>query len=587
MIKRLLLLSVFGFLLTQSGFSQQFSPRYELVKMGAEVNTKAYHEAAPVISTDGKKLYFFINNHPSNTYGKDNSQDIWVTNLDEKGKWSEAKRLGPPLNENRYNQVYNVMPDGSLFVRGGRGKNSKGFSIVSPSGSWMELPIRDFEKMDKGTFNGATISADAKHVIMYFSEAAGSNRSDIYASNIQADGSWPRPVKLGMSTGGDEFATFLGPDQATLYFASDRIVPGRIGNVDIYKVTRQDDTWLKWSNPVNLGKGINTTGGDAYFSLDAQGNVFTCRMGSLVDGGNYDIFILKPRDIKILLSGTVQNEKTQQPVMTQVELILKDQKPTTHKTDAAGKFETKIQEVDSYKVNVNATGFLPKDQTFKVPKLNNDTTLRFVIALTPLAKKLILAGTITDKKTQQLVSSKLSVVYKRGTTFDPEATTGKYSQEIPGIGSYVLTASAEGYLNTVDSVSVTNVEETPVRKDLVLAPIEVGLTVRLKNIYFDYDKSTLQSASFVELDKVVDFLTHNPRLEIEISGHTDSKGPDDYNLNLSQGRSQSVVDYLISKGVDAGRLTAHGYGETKPIDTNDTDEGRANNRRVEFTVLKN
>jgi OmpA-OmpF porin, OOP family len=110
--------------------------------------------------------------------------------------------------------------------------------------------------------------------------------------------------------------------------------------------------------------------------------------------------------------------------------------------------------------------------------------------------------------------------------------------------------------------------------------------VRLKNIYFDFDKTTLKSESFVELDKVVDFLKQNAKVSIEIAGHTDSKGSDTYNENLSQGRSQSVVDYLVTQGIDASRLQAHGYGESKPIDSNETDEGRANNRRVEFTVLK-
>jgi len=85
---------------------------------------------------------------------------------------------------------------------------------------------------------------------------------------------------------------------------------------------------------------------------------------------------------------------------------------------------------------------------------------------------------------------------------------------------------------------------------------------------------------------VVDFLKSNPSVSIEISGHTDSKGSDTYNENLSQGRSQSVVDYIIGQGIDSPRLEAHGYGEAKPIDSNDTEEGRANNRRVEFTVLK-
>ena len=150
----------------------------------------------------------------------------------------------------------------------------------------------------------------------------------------------------------------------------------------------------------------------------------------------------------------------------------------------------------------------------------------------------------------------------------------------------MLAASAEGYLTSTDSASFSSEDLSPLTKDLYLEPIEVGLTVRLKNIYFDFNKTTLKPESFVELNKVVDFLERNPSVEIEISGHTDSKGTDEYNINLSQGRSQSVVDYISRQGIAGSRLTAKGYGESKPIDTNDTPEGQANNRRVEFTVLK-
>ncbi len=591
MMKRTLLLAAFGLFL-KTGSSQQFSARYELVKMGPEVNTKSYHEMSPVVSTDGRKLYFVENNHPENTYGTDNSQDIWFSNLDEKGVWSQSRRLGSPLNQNRYNTVFNVLPGGSLFVRGGSGKNEKGFSIVSPSGGWMELPIKDFAKMDKGQFNGATISSDAKHVVMYFSEVSGSARSDLYISNQQPDGSWPRPLKLPMSTGGDEFGPFIGPDQNSLYFASDRIVPGRIGNVDIYKVNRLDETWMKWSTPVNLGKGVNTIGGDAYFSLDAQGNVFTCRMGSLVDGGNYDIYLLKPRDIKVTLSVTVLNEKTQQPLVANVELKIKDQKPLTLKTNATGKAETRLPEIDSYSLSTSVSGFSPKAEDFRLPKLNNDTTVRVVLNLTPIAppvvKRLLIKGTVFDKKTQQPVAAKVDIVAKSGraANFSLSAEGAGYEQELPGLGGYLLTASAAGYLNSSDSVNLKNADESPLTKDLFLSPIEVGAVVRLKNIYFDFDKTTLKAESYVELNKVVDFLKLNGHVEIEIEGHTDNKGSDEYNQNLSQGRSQSVVDYLVQQGIESNRLTAHGFGESKPIDTNDTDEGRANNRRVEFTVLK-
>ena len=124
-------------------------------------------------------------------------------------------------------------------------------------------------------------------------------------------------------------------------------------------------------------------------------------------------------------------------------------------------------------------------------------------------------------------------------------------------------------------------------RDLYLTPIEVGAIVRLDNIFFDFDKTTLKKESFTQLNEVVDFLQDNPSVEVEISGHTDNKGSDDYNLKLSQGRAEAVVNYLIGHGVGNSRLIARGYGESKPVSTNNTDEGRAVNRRVEFTVLKN
>ena len=194
-------------------FSQQFAPRYELVNLGKQVNT-FYHEAAPIISPDGTDLYFFVQNHPENTYGKEGSQDIWVSHKDEKGVWGAPKHMGSPFNQSKSNQVFNVLPDGSLFVRGGRGKNDKGFSIVSKGGGVTELKVKDFNDMEKGRFYGATISADAKHMIIYFSEQANSIRSDLYVSHDTGDG-WSRPTKLKFSNNTDEFAAFIGPDNKT------------------------------------------------------------------------------------------------------------------------------------------------------------------------------------------------------------------------------------------------------------------------------------------------------------------------------------------------------------------------------------
>jgi len=576
----------FLFLLLAGSVQAQFEGRYQLVKLGKQVNTH-YHEAAPVISQDGKKLYFFVHNHPENTTGKEGSDDIWMSTLDDKGEWGPATHLGSPYNIHHSNQVFTALPDGSLFIKGGRGRDEKGLSIVA-GGSIKELEVPGFKDMNKGRFYGASISSDAKHMILFFGTMAGSPRSGLFVSNLQTDGKWSAPKKLNISIRDDDFGPFIGPDDKTLYFSSDRAAKDRHGKTDIYRVTRLDDTWQKWSEPVNMGSPINTAADEYYFCIDKAGNVFTSRANDTKDGGNLDIFKMIPKDIKVMLTGTVFNEKTQQPLQADLVITPAESSALNLKTTTAGKFESRIPEVSRYTIHASQQGFLPKDLSLDIPALRGDTTLYVEVMLTPVAKQLLLVGTVYDLKTNNPLTVSLDVSLKsdRKTKYQLKAESGKYEQAVPKLGWYMLVASAAGYLNATDSVELVSDEITPVIKDLFLQPIEIGLTVRLKNIYFDFDKTTLKSESFVELNKVVDFLKRNPNVEIEIHGHTDNKGSDDYNLELSQGRSQAVMDYIVSQGIEAYRLAAIGYGETKPIDTNDTDEGRANNRRVEVTVVK-
>jgi outer membrane protein OmpA-like peptidoglycan-associated protein len=566
--------------------AQQSMERYELVKMDKNVNT-FHHEAAPVISPDGNTLYFFVQDHPENTQGKDDTQDIWVSKKDANGVWGKAEHLRSPFNIHRSNQVFTVFPDGNLFIKGGRTKGEKGFSIVTGS-SLRELDVKDFKSMNKGRFYGASMSADMKHMIIYFSEKENSPNSDLYGSDLLPNGSWSKPVKLKLSTTLDDVGPFIGPDQKTLYFASARQSPGRQGGVDIYRTTRLDETWANWSEPINMGKPINTSALDYYFTIDNAGNVFTSRANKAMDGAQLDLYQLVPKTFKVQLTGIVLNEKTQEPLQANVDIKIADKETVKLRSNATGKFETKVPEMNSFAIAASTEGFLPKEQSFKLPVLTKDTTIYIEMLLKPVAKKLLVSGNVYDKKTDKQIAAKLDIALRndRKTNFKVDASRGSYEKEVPKLGWYMITASAEGYLNSTDSVQLESEELSPAIRDLYLLPIEIGVTVRLKNIYFDFDKTTLKKESFTELNKVVEFLKQNSTVEIEIAGHTDNKGSDDYNANLSQGRSQSVVDYLISQGIEAFRLTAHGYGESKPIDTNDTDAGRANNRRVEFTVVK-
>jgi outer membrane protein OmpA-like peptidoglycan-associated protein len=355
----------------------------------------------------------------------------------------------------------------------------------------------------------------------------------------------------------------------------------------VYKATRLDDTWNNWSDPVNLGTPVNTAGDDMYFSIESAGNIYTARAVGQADGGTLDLLMLVIKDVKIMLNGIVLDETNRHGIPSSVEIRYKSFPSKTMKTATSGKFESRLQEVDQYSIYAQAGGFEPREVMFTLPKVNRDTTVNVEVLLTPVARPLFLSGNVYDKKTSKPVKANVTISFPATRmTFTVPAEGGKYNQQISDLGLYRLTASAEGYLNGSDSVSAESAEGSPFTRDLYLTPIEVGLTVRLKNIYFDYDKTTLKPESFVELDKVVDFLTTNGTVEIEIAGHTDDRGSDVYNQTLSQGRSQAVVDYIVSQGIDVGRLVAKGYGESKPVDTNTTDAGRAVNRRVEFTVLK-
>jgi len=559
----------------------QVSQRYELVKLGKNVNT-ANHEAAPVVSPDGKDLYYF-------TANTDGTQEVWVTHKDEKG-WTDGKKLDSRINHSRANQVFGVLPDGSLFIRGGRGKDELGFSLVSTGGSLTELKVLNFKEMMRGKFYGATMSSDKKHIIMYFSEAVQSPRSDLYVSHLQADGSYSKPVKLKITDGSDEFGPFLNPNDKTLYYASDRSDPNKQGGADIYKSERLDDTWNNWSKPTNINKPVNTAAADDYYTVDAQGNVYTARANSRVDGGNLDVFMLVPKIVKINLNGIVYNEKTKTPIgASDVKVSVDGISPISLKSTSAGKFETRLPETDKYVINASASGYLPYNETFTLPLINADTTINVDVYLAPIAKPLVLSGRVYNKKTNKPITARIDMIVKpdRQNIIRVDAEGGDYTHQVGKKGWYVMTATAEGYINASDSLEIgTDDNVTQFSKDLYLQPIEVGFTVRLKNIYFDLDKTTLKPESFVELSKVVDFLTANPKVSVEIGGHTDSQGSDSYNANLSQGRSEAVVEYLISQGIDVARLSAHGYGESKPIDNNTTKEGQANNRRVEFTVMK-
>lgn len=486
-----------------------------MATMDPHLNT-TYEELLPRITPDGKTLYFVRGDHPMNVNGAGNSQDIWVsTDIDKGLNNATATHLGEPFNGGTYNAVVGVSPDENSMVIKGYYENGKragsGYSIIYRTATGWSTPeglqIKDYKTMAQGNYVGAYWTQDGKKMILSLSESSTNDLQDMYVSMLQPDGSWSRPMNLGkdVNTDAGEHSPFLASDGKTLYFSSNR--EGGEGDYDIYFTQRLDDSWTKWSKPVNMGSEVNGDDFDAYYTLDAKGE-YAYMVSSKNSVGLTDIVRIELEqevqpDPVVLITGKVLNAKDNSPLSA----------------------------------NIAYNGLLDG--------------VNYGIARTNPA-------------------------------------TGEYKIVLPYGKKYDFSANAANFIGISETMDLTEVGEyQEIVRDLYLVPIEVGSTVRLNNIFFETGKAELQEESFNELNRVVEMLNQNPKMTIELSGHTDNVGNDASNKKLSQERADACKKYLVEKGIDENRLKSVGYGEDKPVASNDTAEGQAQNRRVEFTILTN
>jgi outer membrane protein OmpA-like peptidoglycan-associated protein len=430
------------------------------------------------------------------------------------------------------------------------------------------------------------MTSDGMVLVLYFSEIKDAKRSDLYVSFNQGGNAWSKPDKIGkpINTNLDEFGPFITADNKTMFFASNR--GGGYGSSDIYRTERLDDTWLNWSEPVNIGPPVNTDEFDAYFSMDASGTeIFTTRALMTADGGSLDIIGLIPIP-EITVSGYVRNINNNRPLEVELQYLAVKEDTGWINTNREGFYEVVLNKRSLYEFSSIKEGFDLMVDSLDLSGTKGDLSIKKDFYMNPQSMEL--SGFVYNKKDHLPLSIELTIEKPDAQTVVLQSDeNGFYHTQIPSTGEYQFMASKEGFINLSDSLEVIEFDPyNGITKDLYMMPIEVGITVRLNNIFFDFDKTTLRPESIPQLDRVVKFMRDNPTVSVEIGGHTDSKGSDEYNINLSQGRAESVVNYVIEQGVDYSRIIAKGYGESLPVDTNSTDEGRQSNRRVEFKILE-
>ncbi|HDG67985.1 MAG TPA: hypothetical protein ENG11_02425, partial [candidate division Zixibacteria bacterium] len=164
--------------------------------------------------------------------------------------------------------------------------------------------------------------------------------------------------------------------------------------------------------------------------------------------------------------------------------------------------------------------------------------------------------------------------------------TGKYSIVLPAGEKYGYSIHKQGYMFFSDHIDLTDIDSaTTIEQNITLKPVKVGSQIVLHNIFFEFNSAKLLPESIGELQRVLKLMQENPDIKVEIAGHTDSIGTESYNLKLSQQRADAVKEWLVQHGIDSSRIIAKGYGESQPIADNGTEEGRAKNRRVTFTIV--
>ena len=494
-----------------------------------ELNT-SFDEIAPCITSDAKSIIFSSN--------RSGNFDIYNSEF-KNGKWKKLNLIDN-LNTQFDDIASSLAYDGQRILLF---KNNEGhFDIYQSnlSGSTWTDPKLKMSKIVNTSSNETFASYDPQDIKVYYvSDGGYTGDQDIIFSGKKdnAEKYWGKGQSPGnkINSPYNEGSIYLAPDGQTMYFSSQGHTS--MGGYDIFVSYREENG--EWGEPINLGYPINSPYDDLFFSISASTKYAYFSSNRLGGEGGMDIY-------KVTFLGPKKKPVT----ITEDLLIAKitDPIPST---------------------------YIPK--SLNITKRSNLTVFKGKVLDGLLQNPLYSEIKIFNNSTGELYTK----VYSN-------SVTGKFLLSLPSGLNYGISVEADGYLFHSENFNLPkDAQYNIVNKDIFLKNIDIGSKIALKNVFFETGKSFVKIDSYPELDRLISLMKEVPTLKIELSGHTDNIGKDDYNLKLSQNRADAVKNYLVSRAVDPNRIDAVGYGETRPIVSNDTKEGRASNRRTEFEIIEN
>jgi len=482
------------------------------IHFGSPLNSIA-DDYTPQVDPKGNRLYFTSQRKG----GFDNQQEDEPYNFGEDlyyaerngDSWGAPVLLPEPINSYNNDFGSSFSGDGQTMVyvkcSTSDGIGSCDLYIAEKEGDEWTNPVNMGNVVNSEEWDSQpSISADGTKIIFSSQRAGGYGRADLYLIEKNQFGDWGIPVNLGpiVNTPWTEKSPYIAPDSKSLYFSSHGH-PG-FGGSDIFMSTNENN---KWSQPVNLGRPLNSGGDDNYFTISASGEhayFASTRAGGM---GAYDLYQIEmPEELRpqptVIVAGIVTSNKTSEP------------------------------------------------------------TGAWVL--------------VEDLTTGELIATNKS-----------NSKTGEYLVVLPAGRNYGVSATKEGFFFYSQSFDVPiDAKYQEITKDISLKPIEKGTKVVLNNIFFETGQADLKTESYLELAKAIDLMNDNKSMVIEIGGHTDNVGSEEANMKLSHARAKSVRDFMVNSRIASKRMLTKGYGETEPVASNDTPEGRQANRRTEFVILE-
>jgi len=484
----------------------------------------------------------------------------YAKNNTEKNYVFTPVNMGDSINsaESEYFPCLTIDGKQLAFTRKLNGRNEDFFySNKTNTGHWGTAKPMEGNVNTEQSEGAQNISQDGQWLVFtgcYRRDGFGG--CDLYIS-YKTEDSWSEAINLGGKINSDQWEAqpCLSPDKRELYFSSRRW--GGYGGSDIYVSRMQPNG--KWGEPENMGPGINTTADEQCPFIHADNQTLYFTSGYWPGYGDEDLFYVRRQP----------DGSWSKPVNLGYPINTIDREGTLF-IDSDGKTAYYASDRSDSKGGLDIYSFELRENV----RPN---------------KTLWVKGKVFDKKTNKNLPSAVELIdlsSKQPVTKVETNSEGEYLITLPVGKDYAFNINRKGYLFYSDNFLLK--DKTPdsiYEKNIGLQPLEANASMILKNIFFDINKFELKPASQAELDILVQLLTENPSVKIEIGGHTDNVGKPSDNLILSNNRAKAVVNYLVSKNIPAQRLLAKGYGETKPIADNKTEEGKAQNRRTEMKVI--